>query len=190
MEPNEQLAITLPTISALVAGLEPTQMGLPTPCAQFSVRGVVDHLLGGATVFTHSFRGDEPADSTTRGLATSSPAAEVPVAAVRAAMAGLLEAIDSPGAMERTIDSPFGQAPGSVVARFLAFDTLIHGWDLATATGQFYDPPADLVAAADFFARQAVGPAMRDGDTFALETVAPNGASQLERLVAFSGRTV
>ncbi|MGI8792524.1 MAG: hypothetical protein ACR2H3_05020 [Acidimicrobiales bacterium] len=77
-----------------------------------------------------------------------------------------------------------------MVAGFLAFDTLVHGWDLASATGQAYDPPADLVAAADAFARQAVSPEMRDGDTFAPEATAPDGASPLERLVAFSGRTI
>ncbi len=190
MEPNEQLAITLPTISLLVAGIEPAQMDLPTPCANFTVRGVVDHLLGGAAVFTHAFRGEEPEAPTPAGEATSAGPSGVPAAEVRAAMSGLLEAIDSPGALDRTIDAPFGQAPGSVVARFLAFDTLIHGWDLATATGQSYDPPADLVAAADGFAREAVGPELRDGDTFALETEPPTGANPLERLVAFSGRTL
>ena len=56
--------------------------------------------------------------------------------------------------------------------------------------GLAYDPPADVVAAVDSFARQALGADMRDGDTFALDTEAPQGATVLQKLVAFSGRTL
>lgn len=188
MEPNEQLAITLPTLTELVTKIEPSQLDHPTPCANFTVRGVVDHLLGGATAFAPAFRGQLQAGSEPRQVAATGD--EVPTVAFRQAMTDLLDAIDAPGAMERAIEAPFGRAPGAVVARFLAFDTLVHGWDLATATEQAYDPPLELVTAADAFARQAVGPEMRDGDTFAPETAAPEASSALERLVAFSGRTI
>ena len=53
-----------------------------------------------------------------------------------------------------------------------AFDGLVHGWDLSRATGLPYEPPDDLVAEVDAFARQFVQPEMRDGDTFAAETEA------------------
>ena len=55
-------------------------------------------------------------------------------------MADLLDAVHSEGSAERTIAAPFGEVPGSVFARFVAFDGLVHGWDLATATGQGYAP--------------------------------------------------
>lgn len=90
--------------------------------------------------------------------------------------------------MDRTIDAPFGQVSGSVFASFVAFDGLIHGWDIASATGLSYDPPAQIVEAVGEFARAAIGPELRDGDTFAPATEAPAGASPLERLIAFSGR--
>ena len=98
--------------------------------------------------------------------------------------------MSAPRRMERTISAPFGDVPGSVFARFVAFDGLIHGFDMASSAGLPYDPPADVVAAVDAFAREALGPDMRDGDTFALETAAPGGASTLEKLVAFSGRAL
>jgi uncharacterized protein (TIGR03086 family) len=105
-------------------------------------------------------------------------------------MTSLLAAVDAPGAMDRMIDAPFGTVPGSVFARFVAFDGLIHGWDLATSTGQTYSLPDDVVADVSAFARDALGADMRDGDTFAAETTAPAGAGALAELVAFSGRTV
>ena len=83
-----------------------------------------------------------------------------------------------------------GTMPGETFARLVAFDGLVHGWDLATATGQAYDVPDDVVAAVDEFARAALSAEMRDGDTFKAETNPSAGASRLERLVAFSGRMV
>ena len=103
-------------------------------------------------------------------------------------MTNLLAAVNAPGAMERTIDAPFGTVPGSVFARFVAFDGLIHGWDLATATGQAYSLPDEVIADVSAFAHEALSADMRDGDTFAAQTTAPVGAGGLAELVAFSGR--
>jgi uncharacterized protein (TIGR03086 family) len=103
-------------------------------------------------------------------------------------MADLLDAMHSPGAGERIIAAPMGEVPGAAFARFVAFDGLVHGWDLATATGQAYAPADDLVEEVAAFAHQALAPEMRDGDVFAAETETPADASPLERLVAFSGR--
>ncbi|MGI8792523.1 MAG: maleylpyruvate isomerase N-terminal domain-containing protein [Acidimicrobiales bacterium] len=106
MEPNQQLAITLPAVTKLVAGIDPSQLDNPTACANFTVRGVIDHLLGGATAFAPRFRGQQPGDTEPQDVASTGR--DVPTAAVRHAMSEVLEAINSPGAMERTVDAPFG----------------------------------------------------------------------------------
>jgi uncharacterized protein (TIGR03086 family) len=154
------------------------------------VRDVLDHMIKGATAFAPAFRGDAAGDTAATGTTRAPGIDGHPAARFRSAMADLLDAVQSPGALTREVDAPFGRVPGDVFARFVAFDGLIHGWDLASATGQPYDPPEELVAAVDAFARGALGPDMRDGDTFAAEADAPDGASPLARLVAFSGRAV
>jgi uncharacterized protein (TIGR03086 family) len=93
----------------------------------------------------------------------------------------------SPGALERTVAAPFGEVAGETFARFVVLDGLVHGWDLATATGQAYAPPDDLVAEVDVFARQAVEP-LRDGETFGQPVAPPPAATPIERLAAFTGR--
>ncbi len=186
MEPCEQLAVILPTLTALVDQLDPTDLGNSTPCANFTVHGVLDHMIGGATNFVPAFRGESPPENG----APPVPTGHVPTAEFRTAMTNLLAAVNSPGAMERTVSAPFGDVPGSVFARFVAFDGLVHGYDIASSSGLTYDPPADVVAAVDSFAREALIPDMRDGDTFALETAAPDGASVLDKLIAFTGRTL
>ncbi len=181
MDPRDQMDTIMPLLDGVAAPLTPDQLDAPTPCAAFTVRGVLEHMIGGATLFTAAFRGEEPPGSVPGG----DPIAEFPKA-----MAALRDAIRSDGALGRTIDAPFGRVPGEVFARFVAMDGLVHGWDIATATGQAYDPPDALVEEVDGFARQAIADGMRDGDTFAAPVEPPAGATAMERLAAFTGRTV
>lgn len=185
MHPIEQLSHILPAVSDLVDGIQPSQLEDPTPCSDFTVRGVLDHMLVLGGAFAYAFRGEEAPE-------IRPPAADgrVPAAELRSTMDDLLDGVRSPGAMERTVSSPMGEMPGETFARLVAFDGLVHGWDLASATGQDYEPPAEVVAAVDQFARAAITDEMRDGDTFKDPTTAPPAASRLERLVAFSGRSL
>lgn len=181
MNGAQQLGAVIPLLRDVVAGIAPDQLDEATPCKSFSVTGVLEHMIAGATAFAPAFRG------TVGGAAEGDGD---PVERWQAAMTDLLDAVQSPGALERTIASPFGEVSGDAFARYVAFDGLIHGWDLSTASGQPYAPPVDLVAQIDGFARGLIGPPMRDGDTFAAETEPRPDATALERLVAFSGREV
>lgn len=185
MQPTEQLSFILPIVNATVDRIQTMQMNDATPCSEFTVHDVLNHMmvLGGS--FAHWFRGEVAPDPKPSGVYGWVPAAEF-----RKVMDDLLDAVKSPGAMDRIISTPMGEMPGETFARLVAFDGLIHGWDLASSTGQPYEVPADVVAAVDEFARGALTAEMRDGDTFKDPTDAPEGASRLERLVAFSGRSL
>ena len=181
MDPLNQLDEILPLLNNLVASLDDTQLEAPTSCTDFAVRNILEHMIGGATMFAASFRGETP----TGPSGTTDLVATFPVA-----MAELRAAVHSPGALDRTIAAPFGDVPGETFARFVVMDGLVHGWDIATATGQPYDPPAGVVAEVDAFTRQAISDDMRDGDIFAAAVEPPTDASPLVRLVAFTGRHV
>lgn len=181
MDPRDQLDVILPLLNDLVAPLTAADLGRPTPCTQFAVRDVLEHMVGGASQFAAAFRGD--------GSPGAGGEADA-LATFPQALADLAAAVRSPGALERTISAPFGEVPGEVFARFVALDGLIHGWDIATATGQKYDPPAAVVADVDAFAREAISQEMRDGGTFATAVTPPIDASPLVRLAAFTGRDV
>ena len=105
-------------------------------------------------------------------------------------MDDLLAAVMSPGALERTIESPLGAMSGESFARLVALDGLLHGWDLATATGQRYEVPPAVTDAVAAFAHGALTDELRDGDTFKDATDVGPDAGPIERLAAFSGRTV
>jgi uncharacterized protein (TIGR03086 family) len=177
MDALTQLEQLGPHLGMVVAGITPAQLGNPTPCAGFTVRGVLEHMIGGATVFAAAYRGEQPAE----------PDMSEPLAGFGAALGDLVAAITAPGALERTIRAPFGDMSGEAFAQYIAFDGLVHGWDLATATGQSYEPPPALVAAADAYAHRTID-AMRDGNTFATPVEPAAGASPIERLANYTGR--
>ncbi|MCU1378194.1 MAG: hypothetical protein JWN29_1177 [Acidimicrobiales bacterium] len=181
MDPRTQLDEIVPLLNKLVAPLDDAQLDAPTPCAQFAVRGVLEHMVGGATAFAAAFRGEAPPEQT---------AGTDLVAAFPVAMADLQQAVRSPGALDRTIAAPFGDVPADAFVRFVALDGLVHGWDIATATGQPYEPPATLVAEVLAFAQEAIVPAMREAHMFAAPEEAPADATGIEQLVALTGRRV
>jgi uncharacterized protein (TIGR03086 family) len=185
MGPLEQLDELEPLLGRVTSAITPNDLDSPTSCADFTVRGVLGHMIGGATQFGAAFRGASPPDA-------PADVAEGPgvVAQAENALADLMGAIRSPGALDRTIAAPFGEMQGDAFARFVVLDGLVHGWDLATATGQTYEPSDTLVAEVDTFARQTIAAAMRDGDTFAAAVEPPAGATPIEQLAAFTGRSV
>lgn len=177
MDPIAQLEQLGPQLGAVVAGITTDQLDNPTPCAEFTVRGVLEHMIGGATAFAAAYRGEEPAE----------PDLREPLESFGPVLGDLVAAIRAPGALDRTVQAPFGEVPGDTFARFVVLDGLVHGWDLATATGQAYEPPEELVAAATAFARQAIDP-LRDGQTFADAVEPAVGASPIEGLANYTGR--
>lgn len=179
MDVLRQLDELGPLLSGVMAALQPDELDRPTPCSEYTVRGVLEHMIGGATVFSAGFRGTEPGTPDTGDV----------LAAIGPALTDLLGAISAPGALDRTIQAPFGEVPGEAFAGFVVLDGLVHGWDLSTATGRTYAPSAELVAAVQSFAEGALPP-LRDGVTFAAPTDAPSSATPIERLAAFTGRSV
>ena len=177
MEPLIQLSKVAQLLDGVVSGIDPDDLDRPTPCSGFTVRGVLEHMIGGATAFAAAYRG-RPADE---------PDLSDPLATFTPTLADLGGAMSAPGALDQTVQAPFGAVPGDTFARFVVLDGLVHGWDLATATGQPYEPSDELVAEVEAFARDAVDP-LRDGDTFAAALEPPEGASPIERLVAYTGR--
>jgi uncharacterized protein (TIGR03086 family) len=179
MDPLSQFEELGPVLGGVIAGIGPDQLDLPTPCDEFTVRGVLEHMIGGATTFAAAYRGDAPAE----------PSTEDPILAIQTALGDLGASITTPGALDRTIDAPFGAVDGDSFARFIVLDGLVHGWDMAIATGQAYNPPPELVADADAFARQMVD-GLRDSPAFGPAVAAPSGCTPIEALAAYTGRRV
>jgi len=55
--------------------------------------------------------------------------------AYRSGVRALRAAFDRPGMLAETFDGPIGPAPGAVLLHMRINENLVHGWDLARATG-------------------------------------------------------
>ena len=183
MTPVEQLETIVPSLNGLVERMWHGQLEYASPCSEFTVHDLVNHMIVGGGTFAPMFRG-EPVPEITAPVVYG----WVPAQEFVDTMNDLVAAVKSPGAMDRTIQSPVGEMDGATFCRFVALDGLVHGWDLATALGVEWDPPADVVSAVDSFARAAINDDVRASGAFAAEVAVSADASALDRLVAFTGR--
>jgi uncharacterized protein (TIGR03086 family) len=187
MKPSEQFQFQADSVRTLIAGMTPDQLDDATPCARWTTRDLLNHLVGGGLMFGAAFRGDD-ADGdhdTPVDLIGDDPGA-----AWERAVQSFNVGVDSDDALEREIPMPWGPTPGAVMLEILKFDVLVHAWDLARATGQSFDPPASIVDPLAETAAQILNDDMRDGDTFADATSPSRAATPMERLAAFTGRSI
>jgi uncharacterized protein (TIGR03086 family) len=157
----------------------------PTPCTEWDVRALVNHLvyenrwvpplLAGATIAEvgDRFEGDLLGDD--------------PRAAWDDSAREAVAAMGEDGAMERTVHLSFGDCPGREYAMQILADTVVHGWDLARAIGADDRMDPELVeACASWFA--SVEDAYRAGGAIAERPQVPVGADAQTRLLAMFGR--
>jgi uncharacterized protein (TIGR03086 family) len=139
-------AADLPTLhrSALdstrryVVAIGTEQLELPTPCEGWNVRELLNHIIAGNLWAAELAGGRTIADV---GSALDGDMLGTNVtAAYDASATAAAGAFEVPGALDAPCAVSYGPVPGSVYAGHRLVDVLIHGWDLATATGQ----PADL----------------------------------------------
>lgn len=171
--PVTAFAEVIDTVAQLVEDVQEEQRSAPTPCADWDVQALIDHLTAGQRAFA-VVMGAEPVEETFR---TSAGA--------------LVAAFDVPGALDRTVAAPIGEVPGAVALHLQTIEHLVHGWDLARAIGQkalFDDATVEreIEFARDLVAQLPSGP----GAPFAPSRTAPEDAPALDRLAALLGRRV
>ena len=113
-----------------------------------------------------------------------------PAGAYRAAAADVVAAYSEEGMLEAMVKLPFAEMPGAAVLGVGMADHLAHAWDFAQATGQSVSPSEELAQAAKATWEMALRPELRDGDAFAEQQDAPEGASTFEQMLAFTSRKV
>ena len=169
------LARTYDVLRAPIALLDPSVLHRPTPCSEWNVQQVFDHLVGAIDMFAGAAGASAP-----HTAVDPAPTARFGAATERSLAAW--RSHEDPGA---TLSLPFGDFPADFVMAMNQLDSLVHGWDLAAALGIPLHVPAELVEAAQDTARMSVPPSR--GHAFGAEMAAPSDDA-LERLVAFTGR--
>lgn len=178
--PTDELAgaeATLTVLAQVLHGIGNDDLSKQTPCSEFDVAKLTDHLLNSITSIGGAagaqFPERNPADSVERQV----------VVAARPA----LDAWHRRG-LDGTV--PFGgnEAPATFFAGVLSVEFLVHAWDYAVAVGRQVSAPDSLSDYVMGLAQRVITPEGRASVGFDDPVDVPVDAGALDRLVAFTGR--
>ena len=188
MELVEMMARSCETTGQVLSKVVPGQYSDPTPCAEWDVRAEANHIVGTAMMGANVAARKPAQDS--HGGELPDFIGDNPGGAFSKAADSLIEAWRQPGALDGNVNLGSSEMPASMAAGIFLFDTFVHGWDVAKATGQDTSVFDTNVAEAVLeVAQQIVSSDSRgEGRSFGPEIQVAEGASALERLVAFTGR--
>ncbi|MGW7273505.1 TIGR03086 family metal-binding protein [Streptomyces sp. NPDC054864] len=174
-------------LAAVAEGVSDEQLAAPTPCPEYRVRHLLGHLVG----LTGAFR-----DAARKDLGPhldQDPGSAVPDldpewrAALPKLLDELTEAWRDPAAYEGMTRAGGVDLPGAVAGAVAMDELVVHGWDVARATGQAYAPDeASLRVAQGLLTPQ-------EGDDsgnslFGAVVPVPDDAPLLDRVIGLSGR--
>jgi uncharacterized protein (TIGR03086 family) len=184
MDPLTRFRAAIDQASPIVASINPHDYQLPTPCDEWNVEQLINHVIGALTMFR-----DAAVDGTVDpALFTRDLIAGDAAASFDAAGAAAVQAWSVDGRLDGTANLPFGEFPAVFALQLPAMDMVVHGWDLATATGQHVEWNPELVAATLAFSLETFTSPQFRGADFAAPVEVPDDADDLTRLVAFLGR--
>ena len=175
----------LDATGTVVAGISAEQLDQPTPDSEWDVRTLLNHVIAGNLWAAELAAGrtiEQVGDRLDGDVIGTDPAAAYDGSAAAAAAA-----FDAPGAMDAPCAVSYGPVPGSVYAGHRFVDVLIHGWDLAQATGQDTTLDPELVGACLEIVEPQVE-AFRAAGVFGPAVPAAPDASQQTTLLAMLGR--
>jgi uncharacterized protein (TIGR03086 family) len=188
MEPYAAFDQAVASTAQIVKGVRAGQMTAPTPCTEWDVRALLNHLIGTLWLSEALLSDTAPRHPMAPGGLPASDLAGDPAAAYAEASAAALAAAGAGDAISRQHITPLGKMPGPVLAGFTTLDILVHGWDLAKATGQPAALEDGLARHVLGFASQALtGQAARAGRIGPAVPV-PAGAPVTDQLAGFLGR--
>jgi uncharacterized protein (TIGR03086 family) len=147
------------------------------------VRDLLNHLVGGNHAFAAVLTGQGPPDRGADHLGDD------PSGAYRRSGHALQAAFARPGVMDKTVIVPAGAVSGAVALDLRITEILVHGRDLADATGQpTTGLPDDLAETELAFSRRALAQLRPDRHPFAPPQPVSEDAPVVDRLAALLGR--
>lgn len=176
-------------MEALIASVDPDRFGAPTPCTEWDVRTLLEHIVDGTqrtAVLGEKGSGAQMEHETPRRVADDGWAR-----AYAQARARFRDAWADDAKLDGTYSVPWGEVPGRGVVGAEIQETVMHAWDLARAVGATDRLDERLALAVLPLAQEILPPERRGGITpFEPVRPAPEGADGYVRLAAWLGRDV
>jgi uncharacterized protein (TIGR03086 family) len=173
----------------VVDHIEPAQLDEPTPCSEWTVRDLLNHVVGGADMFAIAVTDGSVSDERLGELLAGDNLGDDHRASFRAACGRAMRAFEPPGVLDRVVVLPYGEMPAGVALDIAIFDVTTHTWDLAKATGQSTALDPEVLDAAWELAPAMLTDDYRAAGIFGPVVAVDDGAPVQDKLAAFAGRT-
>ena len=185
-DPRELHQRAMAQTGSIVAAVESGQLTLPTPCAEYDVRALLSHMVGGLNRIAVVGEGGD-------AMAVDPRADGVPddgwLAAYTAARARVTAAWADDVRLDALVKVPWGKVPGRIALSGYVQEILTHGWDLARATGQPTELDPELASWVLAVAQRILPPEPRGGAIpFGPVLPVPPDAGLYAQLAAWLGR--
>ncbi|MFF2373648.1 TIGR03086 family metal-binding protein [Streptomyces xiamenensis] len=191
METQLDLGPAARQAAALLDGVEERHFDAATPCAEYTVRDLLQHLLGLTVAFRDAARKDFGPSTRTDPADPDAPRPE-PAGdwrgRLRTQLDELVAAWREPAAWRGETEAGGITLPAPVAGAVALNEVFLHGWDLARATGQPYRGDEATARASIDLLAQSADAAERAATGFGPAVPVPPDAPLLDQAVALSGR--
>jgi uncharacterized protein (TIGR03086 family) len=146
-DPRGLFERALAQTESIIVAIEPDQLESATPCDDYDVRELINHLVGAVHRSARVGEVGEAGELETPEGGTAATAAWADDAR-----------------LDAMVEVPWGKAPGRGAVAGYTMEVVVHGWDLAKATGQPVEGDETLGAAMLGLAKQMLPAEPRGGD--------------------------
>ncbi|MET8539657.1 TIGR03086 family metal-binding protein [Kitasatospora sp. NPDC004799] len=182
-----QYQSALDQLAKLFATVTPADLERPTPCDEFTLRQLLNHVVGGIHRFAYIGEGGHAQDVV---AAIEDPSDEGWPAALDRARARVTAAWADDAALARPAVAPWGEVPGAMAVGGYLMELVTHSWDIATALGGGFALDDELARTALGVAEAVLTPERRvPGVPFGAVRPVAEDADVHTRLAAWTGRT-
>jgi uncharacterized protein (TIGR03086 family) len=181
----------LPTarrLGALVQDVDDADLDAATPCPDYTVGDLLDHIAGLAVAFTEAARKQHGTNATTPPPGARANLAPDWRTRVPTDLETLGRAWNDPDAWDGVATIAGAEMPAGVVGAVALDEVVTHAWDLARALDRPFEVDADVVAGCMEFLEPLAQPGAPREPAFGPPVSAPDGASPTDRVIALTGR--
>ncbi|NNG35157.1 TIGR03086 family metal-binding protein [Nakamurella aerolata] len=179
-----QLHPVLEDLAALLDNVSEEQWNAPTPCSDFTVAQLRDHVVQWSSAFAGGLADPDGRTPDADSIAVAGDGADQ----LRSNADKISDAVDD-GAADRPLFIGDESLPGDMSLAMILWEYQVHGWDLAVATGQPWSPDEAGVRASLAFAPGMLTPDFQgEGKSFGPRVAVPADAAAIDHLVGLSGR--
>ncbi|MBB5853440.1 TIGR03086 family metal-binding protein [Amycolatopsis umgeniensis] len=186
---SEHAALIAPAaaeFAGILRGIGETDLSARTPCAEYDVRALLNHLLYWGPWLEAAGRKTSPPEVAT-GEAEAGLVGADWLDAVEKQTARLVDVFGAPEAWQGMTALGTAEMPASIVGDMVLGEFVLHGWDLARAVGRSVDV-APEAAEAVLASAAAMGDQARAMKVYGEEVVVSDGATTFERALGTTGR--